>query len=1537
MINPKRLPCWLVMLIYVIALTLSSWLIVRFSLPDSLLFIFVVPCVLLAFFYGRRVYLPMIISLFVASIWVTYLVSMSFVTSLTTIVVAALSGLAMAEIVRALMLARERAEIALQQNRERLELALEGAGEGMWDLETQTGRLYLSPRSCTMLGFEPDEVESNVQWWAERIHPQDVERVRSAVQAHLEGQTAHYETEHRVKTKSGEWKWVMDRGKVVERDEQGRPLREMGIHLDLTDRKEAEAALYESEERYQNFVSQIFEGIYRTEFDNPIDITLPVETQIDLIYENAYMAECNQALAEMYNLPSGESLIGARLIDAHGGKDDPTNRATFRRLIENGYKSVNDETLEYTDDGQPVWFLSNTIGIVKDGYLIRLWGTAIVINERKQAEEALRASEARYRNLVEQSLQGMVIAQDNPVRLAFASRPMQAITGFSPQELTSFGPRQLVELIHPQDREAFFANFRARLIGEPVPPRHEYRVIHKSGEVRWVEIYSAQIEYEGTPATQTVFLDITARKQAEEALQISLEKYRVLFEAFPLGITISDEAGTILEVNRASERLLGLPAQEHGQRQIDGPEWQIIRPDGTPMPRETYASVRALAENRLVENVEMGVVKPGGDVIWLNVTAAPIPLEGYGVAVAYGDITERKRVEEALREREAYFRALFEHAGDAIFIEDEADRIIDVNRRACELLGYTREELLNMTVAQVQAPERRGRVGGIIQSELAKYDGQPFETLDLRQDGTRVPVEVTTVHLTADEETLALSIVRDISERIQAQRALRQERDLSRALADAAAAVSRTLDPDEVLDRLLEQVSRVIPNDATNIMLIDPDRRVYVARWRGYERFGIDAFVASLVYDLDQVPNLKRMAETGEPMVVSDTTTYPGWVHAPEQAWLRSYVGAPIYIRGAAVGFLCADSATPGFFTLLHADILRAFADHAAMALQNAQLYQERVRAERLLSALNRAALSIARATTTGEIFAAAAGELRALGLVCSVLMLDEAKSGLHLVHTDHETAEIEVLEALTGLDRSRFALSTQAIRDRWQGLSTGQAVLLENTREVLEPLLPEPARRWAGDIVRRLNMSGSILAALLVEARAIGLLVVQGDNLVQEDVPAITAFAHQVAAAWHKAELMQSLRDSLDELKRTQARLVQAQKMEAVGRLAGGIAHDFNNHLTAIQGYAEMVLLELDPQDPRRADVHEIQRAAQRSAELTRQLLAFSRKQVIQPRVLNLNNLIETMRNMLGRLIGEDIELHTALAPALDQVKADPGQIEQVVMNLAVNARDAIDEKVQAQAAPFAARLTIETANVELDEAYVHDHIEVDPGLYVMLAVSDNGIGLDEAAMSHLFEPFFTTKEQGKGTGLGLATVYGVVKQNGGYVFPYSEPGVGTTFKVYLPRIKPEANAQEPLRNSVPDRATAAVTSGSETILLVEDEEAVRALAQRVLVEHGYRVLEAANADDALRLCAQHSEPIHLVLTDVIVPGLLSSKEMVDRMMAVRPAIKVIYMSGYTDNVIAHHGVLDPGIQFVQKPFTPGALALKVRRVLDGYDAGDG
>ncbi|MCK9460057.1 MAG: response regulator [Proteobacteria bacterium] len=379
------------------------------------------------------------------------------------------------------------------------------------------------------------------------------------------------------------------------------------------------------------------------------------------------------------------------------------------------------------------------------------------------------------------------------------------------------------------------------------------------------------------------------------------------------------------------------------------------------------------------------------------------------------------------------------------------------------------------------------------------------------------------------------------------------------------------------------------------------------------------------------------------------------------------------------------------------------------------------------------------------------------------------------------------------------------------------------------------------------------------------------------------------------------------------EAQLLGAQKMEAIGRLAGGVAHDFNNLLSVIISYAEFAIDQLRESDPVRSDLVEIHKAGQRAAALTRQLLAFGRKQMLAPEVLSLNDVVTDIESMLSRLLGEDVDVVTHLAEDLGNVTADRGQIEQVIMNLAVNSRDAM---------PEGGKLTIETANVELDESYAARHVAVVPGRYVLLSVSDTGCGMDAETQSRIFEPFFTTKERGKGTGIGLSTAYGIVKQSGGNTCVYSEPGQGTAFKVYLPRVS------APVVEAAPKPVSEA-PRGSETVLVVEDEDAVRRLTERILRAAGYRVLAASNGGEALLLCEKHGDAIDLLLTDVVMPQ-MGGRELFARLATISPGLRVLFTSGYTDDTIVHHGLLAPGTRFIGKPFNAAALARKVREVLD-------
>jgi signal transduction histidine kinase/CheY-like chemotaxis protein len=404
------------------------------------------------------------------------------------------------------------------------------------------------------------------------------------------------------------------------------------------------------------------------------------------------------------------------------------------------------------------------------------------------------------------------------------------------------------------------------------------------------------------------------------------------------------------------------------------------------------------------------------------------------------------------------------------------------------------------------------------------------------------------------------------------------------------------------------------------------------------------------------------------------------------------------------------------------------------------------------------------------------------------------------------------------------------------------------------------------------------------------------------------------LAFALYNLEMRKAKELAEEEQKKLSDQLIQAQKMEAVGRLAGGVAHDFNNMLSVILGYSETILADLNPADPIYKDLSEVKAAAERSANLTRQLLAFSRRQTIAPKVIDLKEQMKGMEFLLRRIIGEDIDLEFVFPEYVWSVSMDPSQLDQIVANLAVNARDAM---------PDGGKMTIEMGNITLDEAYCQDHLGFSPGEYVLLALSDNGCGMDKETLAHVFEPFFTTKGEGKGTGLGLSTVYGIVKQNNGFVNFYSELGQGTAAKIYLPRHVGEEKAQ-----SAPTLKTG-TAGGHETILLVEDEGQVRRLAKTILERSGYQVLEAGEPFEAIALCEKHPGDIHLVLTDVVMPN-MNGKDLEERIRVLKPNIKSLFMSGYTANAIAHRGVLEKGIHFIQKPFSLTTLAKKVREVLD-------
>lgn len=671
------------------------------------------------------------------------------------------------------------------------------------------------------------------------------------------------------------------------------------------------------------------------------------------------------------------------------------------------------------------------------------------------------------------------------------------------------------------------------------------------------------------------------------------------------------------------------------------------------------------------------------------------------------------------------------------------------------------------------------------------------------------------------------------------------------AIYELAQTITQTLDPETVVNKLADAVLKQTDADQVSVLLPARDG-------------GEELYVAAVRGDdrerlLGQRVPLDHtisgwVAREREPLIlegeVNDERFRPMWPH-PE---ITSSISIPLLVANKVVGTLninALERLRP--FTVAQMKVLTILAATAATALETASLYtQVRQAEEKYRSIFENAVEGIFQATPDQRLLTVNPSMARILGYDSPRELIADFNASGRQLWTSPDTTE----------------LINAALK------SSG----------VVEGLPIEANRKNGESIWLSLN--------LRLTKNEYGATIYREGTI--EDITARTE------AESHRKELEQQLR--------------QSQKMEAIGQLAGGVAHDFNNLLTAINGYSSLALQRTNPDDRIRGYLEEVKKAGERAANLTRQLLAFGRKQMLKPIALNLNDVVSEMSKMLRRLIGEDILLDARFDPELEQIHADPGQIEQVLVNLVVNSRDAM---------PHGGTLTIETANFEINQEFAGKHLGLATGKYVALTVSDDGCGMDEKTRARIFEPFFTTKEKGRGTGLGLSTVYGIVKQSGGNVWVYSEPGQGTVFKVFLPQFEQEIEAPvKPLIDLVAPR-------GSETILLVEDEDVVRGLARQILEQAGYHVLDARCGDEAIRLCREVPEPIDLLLTDVVMPE-ASGKEVAERLTKLRPATRVLYMSGYTDDAIVHHGVVDSDVEFIQKPFTPVALAQKVREVLD-------
>ena len=794
------------------------------------------------------------------------------------------------------------------------------------------------------------------------------------------------------------------------------------------------------------------------------------------------------------------------------------------------------------------------------------------------------------------------------------------------------------------------------------------------------------------------------------------------------------------------------------------------------------------------------------------------------------------------------------------------------------------------------------------------------------------------------------------------------------AIYELCQTIAFTLDQQTIISKLADAALQQTRADEVSILLpTSSGEELYVAAVRGEsrqrllgERIPLEESISGWV------------ARQREPLIlsgeVSDDRFRPLWPH-PE---IRSSISVPMQVANKLVGTIninALDRRRP--FTLGQMKALTILSSTAAAALESASLYAQVLKAEeKYRSIFDNAVEGIFQSTPEGRFITVNPAMARILAYDLPEELIQTVTDVSRQLYVNPEdrlkSQEIEVCNGVLqdfvfearrkDGEKIWLSLNRRTMRDE-----NGVELFREGTvqdvteRKRAEAALRESEERYrdlvenAHDIIYshdlegnytsmnkageeitgytleealKLKMSDTVAPECLPKVQQMMKRKLAGERVTAYDIEIIAKDGRRVPVEVNTkyvyqngvAAGVQGIARDVTERKQLEDQLRQSQKMEAIGQLAGGVAHDFNNLLTAINGYSSLALQRINPENPIKSYLEEIKKAGDRAANLTRQLLAFGRKQILQPVPLNLNDIVSDMNKMLRRLIGEDIDLTATLNPKLKAIKADPGQIEQVLVNLVVNARDAM---------PSGGHLTIETMTVELDSEYAGKRVGVVPGRYVMLAVSDTGTGMNEETKARIFDPFFTTKEKGKGTGLGLSTVYGIVKQSGGNIWVYSEEGRGTTFKVYLPQLE-TAETVESLQ------VETEIMPGSETILLLEDEDMVRNLARQILEGAGYKVVEVSRGEEAIKRFAAEDGSIDLLLTDVVMPE-MSGKEVADRVCELSPSLKVLFMSGYTDEAIVHHGVLDSNVQFIQKPFTPAALTTKVRQVLDLDEAMSG
>jgi two-component system, cell cycle sensor histidine kinase and response regulator CckA len=1426
---------------------------------------------------------------------------------------------------------RKRAEASRRESEERYRTILENIEDGYYEVDLPGNFTFFNDPVCRLYGFSKDELMGmNDRQYTDKENAKKLYQTFNKVYKTGEP-TKGFDWE--IIRKDGTKRYIEASVSLV-KNPSGQPIGFRGIVRDITERKQAEEGLKDSEERYRKLFENAIDGIVLADLERGIII------------------DCNKVIGGLVEREKTE-LIGQSQQILHPPEDSigEVSRTFAQHRFDKEGQVLETQVITKTGEIKQVEIKANILEL--KGRKV-LQGIFRDITERKNNDEKI-LRQSTLLDGVNKVLIGALICQTEGEIANKCLNVAQALTkskfGFI-GEINQAGrfdtlamsdpgweacriPRSdSVLLINNMEMRGIWASVlkeeRSLIVNDPaahpnrvgtpeghplltsflgVPLKHMRKTIGMIALANKETGYDS-IDQNDIETLCTIFVEALMRNRAEEALRESKTNLVGIIESTADGIMAVDNQGKVITSNSRFAQLWRIP-QEILERGDDDTLLAFVL-DQLVDPEAFLTKVRALYNSD----------KENNDVILFNDGrvferySRPLMLKGSitGRVWSFRDVTERRNMEQRLESELSKFKVLYDLA-----VNMSAEKNLNEN------LSYIVEQSRNLlhadtsyiALADEQCQEVYMRTLSGIRTEAFKKMRLPFGKglggkvmttrkgyiiEDYYQDGgiTHIVDQVVTdegvvagmaVPLQIREKSLGVLYVfnrtktqfkqEDLDtlfllgnlaaveiDSQQAQQAVRESERTSKRfaqengiLAEIGRIISSSLNIDEVYERLAEEVRKLIPFDRIVININNfGNNTITIAYASGIE---VPGRRVGNVIPLNGSVNQEIIHTRSSLLIQSEDMAefinrFPT-LRPYLQVGLVSMMMIPLISKDQVIGVLHFRSIKQNTYTEKHMKLAERVSSQIASAIANAQLFNERKKIERALQE----------------------SESRFKNL------FDEAPVGYHEYNTEGLITQVNRTE----LEMLGYTAEEMLGQPVWQFITeigkSREAVIAKLSGEI------PPGRQFERSCQRK---DGTTFPALIE------------DRFLRDS-------QGKIAGVRSTIQDITDRKRAEEEMRALEEQFRQSQKMEAIGRLGGGIAHDFNNLLTIIKGYSQLSLLDLKENDPLWGNIQEIQKATQRATDLTHQLLAFSRRQILDLKVLDLNTLLKDLDKMLRRIIGEDIELTTLLAKNLGRVKIDPGQFEQIILNVAVNARDAM---------PSGGKLTIETANVVLDEEYARTHVSVTPGPYVRLSVSDTGVGIPLEVKEKVFEPFFTTKEKGKGTGLGLSTVYGIVKQSGGNIWVYSELTHGTTFKIYLPRV------EEDLDTLHGRDETDFLPSGSETVLLVEDEPSVRDLAHRLLNQQGYKVLEAANGEEALRVVQEHiGEKIHLLLTDVVMPQ-MGGKELANQLKNLRPDVKVLFTSGYTDDAIVHHGVLEPGTHFLQKPFSPKTLTHKVREALD-------